>query len=92
MRFEASELRWISDLILNNLVFCKSTLKLTNDRTTSVVMQALWQTLDLFNEESNSLANHMTSRYEKLQERVKQLHADNEITTGQVVQILEFTR
>ena len=34
----------------------------------------------------------MTSRYERLQSTVKRLHAENEITTAQVVQILEFTR
>lgn len=38
MRFEASELDWISDFILNNLVFCKSQLKLSNDRITAVVL------------------------------------------------------
>ena len=93
MRFEASELDWISDFILNNLVFCKSQLKLANDRITAVVLQALWQTLDLFSEETDlPLATQMTSRYERLQSTVKRLHAENEITTAQVVQILEFTR
>ncbi len=83
MRFEAGELEWISDFILHNLVFCKSQLKLTNDRSIAVVMQALWQTLDLFSDENDlSLSAQMSSRYERLQNTVKKLHAENEISTA----------
>jgi hypothetical protein len=57
------------------------------------VLQALWQTLDLFSEETDvPLATQMTSRYERLQNTIKRLHSENEISTTQVVQILEFTR
>jgi hypothetical protein len=61
-------------------------LKLTNDRITAVVLQALWQTLDLFSEETDlPLATQMQSRYERLQNTIKRLHSENEITTAQVV-------
>lgn len=51
-RFEANELRWIADFIVNNLVFCRTQLKLTDDdKTTSQVLQLLWEVLNLFGEQ-----------------------------------------
>lgn len=50
MRFETNEIEWISQYILNNLVFCKSELQLKDDRVIASLMEILWQILDLFGE------------------------------------------
>ena len=52
-RFEPNELKWISDYIVRNLVFVRTELSINDPDTTSHILQALWKTLDLLNEEAS---------------------------------------
>ena len=47
-RFEANELKWISDYLINNLVFIKQELKIAEKEKVAKLLQVLWTTLDLF--------------------------------------------
>lgn len=47
-RFEPDELRWISDFIVNSLVFAKG--QSLSDESTARVVHLLWRVLDLFSE------------------------------------------
>lgn len=81
MRFETNEIEWISQYILNNLVFCKSELQLKDDRVIASLMEILWQILDLFGEQKNlSIADEMSNRYNLLQSSLKKLLRENLIT------------
>ena len=63
-RFEADELNWIAQYVLNNLVFIKSDLGLSNPEAISHVMQVLWKTLDLLNPDaSDNLLEATQERY-----------------------------
>ena len=52
-RFEANELKWISDYVVRNLVFVRTELRINDPDTTSHILEALWKTLDLLNEEAS---------------------------------------
>ena len=50
-RFEADELKWIADFLVRNLVFVRSDLRIEDVVATCHIMQVLWKTLDLLNNE-----------------------------------------
>lgn len=51
MRFEANELKWIADYMIHALVFIKSDLAIADSTCASHIMQVLWSTLDLLNDQ-----------------------------------------
>ena len=64
-RYEANELKWISDYVVANLVFIKKQLKVTDNVAISHLLHVLWSTLDLFSENTD-VDGGLQSRYEKL--------------------------
>ena len=52
-RYEASELKWIADFIVNNLCFIKLQLKINDCEQIAKILQMFWNTLNLFETDSN---------------------------------------
>lgn len=67
-RFEPDELKWISDFVVDCLVFAKSPNQLgLGDESASKVVHLLWKVLDLFSDnDSDELKPHLQSRYAML--------------------------
>ena len=43
------ELKLLADYLINCLVFCKESLKSSDDDTTAEILNAMWNTLDFLN-------------------------------------------
>ncbi len=50
-RFEPNELKWIGNFMVDNLVFCKNTLKCDDGGACSQLGQLLWEVLDIFGDQ-----------------------------------------
>ena len=61
-RFESNELKWISDYVVNNLVFIKTKLQIENKEAIAHLLHVLWQCLDLFSEQ-NDVNSGLQIRY-----------------------------
>ena len=73
-RFEANELKWISDFIVRNLVFIRCDLKIEEPDACSHLMQCLWKSLDLLNSEAaTELAEASQNRFVILMDALKRL-------------------
>lgn len=90
-RFEANELKWIADFVVNNMVFVKTTLKIDDTVCISKILAAFWTTLDLFGP-ADELEAALASRYEKLHQSLRKLFEDEVINKDQTRAILEYSR
>lgn len=90
-RFENNELKWIADFVVNNLVFVKTTLKLSNAKTEAEVLQLLWETLDLFGPDQD-VESAIQSRYKILREGLTRLNLEGSISKDDAKDLLEYTR
>ena len=62
-RFESSELKWISDFVIRNLIFVKKDLEMGDNESIAHVMNCLWQTLDLFSEQVTEVEQALPLRF-----------------------------
>jgi hypothetical protein len=90
-RFEPSELSWIANFIIQNLVFCKSKLHLISEAHIAATSHVLWKTLDLLGE-SNDTKTALESRFSILQAGLTQLFTDHVLNKQQVVMMMEYAR
>jgi hypothetical protein len=90
-RFEPSELGWIANFLVQNLVFCKSKLELTTDAHIAQTSHVLWKTLDLLGE-SFEIKTALASRFSVLQEGLTQLFTDRVLNKSQVVMMMDYAR
>ena len=80
-RYEPQETYILGKFILNNLVFARSTLKLTDPSTIANLLHVYWETLDIFacNEydaaDSHSVENAMKKRFETLKGGLMSMHS-----------------
>ena len=84
-RFEANELKWISDYIIRNLVFVRSDLGIEEPEAICHLMHILWLTLDLLNgEQSDDLEEASAVRFAQLKNGLKRLFSERILTKDQV--------
>lgn len=92
-RYEANELKWIADYLVQGLVFIKTKLKINDEQRICWILETLWQTLDIFDyDSSKALRNSMSNRYNKMQTGIKDLFVNGHINRDQASQILEYLR
>lgn len=90
-RFEPSELRWISNSLVNNLIFCRTKLNVEDEGVCSQLLQILWEVLDLFGDRQD-LEAKMADRYRHMQECLKRMYEDKQLTVDQIKMVLEYAR
>ena len=92
-RYEAHELKWLADFIVNNLIFLRSDLKMKNSKACSMTLQVFWDTLDLFaNEAKNTFEDSLHNRMEILRNGMVALYTMQVISKQQVGECLEYCR
>ena len=77
-RYEPSELKWLADFELHNLIFLKETLKLEDDVIVTETLDVLWRTLDLFSSDTE-LKDAAAFRFNKLREGLTGLFAEKKL-------------
>lgn len=91
-RYESNELRWMADFIINNLVFIKQTLKVSQSEKIASLLQLLWATLDIMHPDADSIDSALSSRYEILHGGIQKLFEQGKMTKDEARQLLEYTR
>lgn len=93
-RYEAEEFKWITNFVVNNLIFLRSELGITNEECLAYACQVFWDTLDLFamTDHSLSLDAALKARFDKLRSGMTALYNIKAMNKEQVAKALEYTR
>lgn len=89
-RFEPCELKWISDIMINHLVFAKN-LGLPDERAIAILLDIFWRVLDLFSETSD-VETALKERYQKLQDGIRSMFQEGIMNKAQAAKTLEHSR
>ena len=95
-RYEKNmELKLLADYLINCLVFCKESLKTSDDDTTAEILHAMWNTLDFLNTDSSIDDNDdgaVFKRYGILQEELSVLFQEKKIDRKGATGVLEYIK
>ena len=94
-RYEKNmELKLLADYLINCLVFCKESLKSSDDDTTAEILHVMWKTLDFLNyeDEIDQEDGAVHKRYRTLQDELTVLFQEKKIDRKGVSGLLEYMK
>ena len=91
-RYEETEMKWLANYQLNNMIFIKKELCFDHPKAISCILQTFWETLDLFGPADASMEHAMSSRFEKLKQGMSTLYNMKALSKEQIVKCIEFMK